>query len=204
MPAVTSRIGGTPTRRIAEFPAMPTTKGSCSVPSPRSPVSGPVAGRAAKGMRFRVRTFHAQVACSYGLRRDSEFDRSWLPEVRPKQSPQSAEISVRAPFLQFFPCSPSVTRSVLFPRPAALRCSASFATANALRVWVSNNKFPAQHARGCGPADEISCRSLRRKHISALGAGHLTSLRARVSRVKSGQKPTWRKSSWHSTKTASA
>jgi hypothetical protein len=51
---------------------------------------------------------------------------------------------------------------------------------------------------------EISCRSLRRKHISALGAGHLTSLRARVSRVKSGQKPTWRKSSWHSTKTPSA
>ena len=118
--------------------------------------------------------------------------------------PSLRTVSVRAPFLQFFPCSPSVTRSVLVPRPAALRCSASFATANALRVWVSSNKFPAQHARGCGPADEISCRTLHRKHISALGAGHLTSLRARVSRGSSGQKPTWRKSSWHSTKTASA
>ncbi len=69
----------------------------------------------------------------------------------------------------------------------------------ALRVWVSNNKFLAQRARS-----EISCRSLRRKHISALGAGHLASLRARVSRGSSGQKPTWRKSSWHFTKTPSA
>ena len=64
MPAVTSRIGGTPTRRIAEFLVMPTTKGSCYVPSPRSPLSGTVAGWAAKGMRFCVRALHSLVACS--------------------------------------------------------------------------------------------------------------------------------------------
>jgi len=49
---------------------------------------------------------------------------------------------------------------------------------------------------------EISCRSLRRKHISALGAGHLTSLRARVSRRQSGQIQTGEKQ-WHSTETMS-
>ena len=61
-----------------------------------------------------------------------------------------------------------------------------------------------QQISGAKNTLEICCRSLRRKHISALGAGHLTSLRAGVSRGSSGQKPTWRKSSWHSTKTPSA
>ncbi len=115
------------------------------------------------------------------------------------QSPQSAEISVRAPFLRFFPALP---RSLARCWSRARR--RFDVLLQALRVWVSSNKSPAQHARGCGPADEISCRSLRRKHISALGAGHLASLRARVSRGSSGQKPTWRKSSWYFTKTPSA
>lgn|GEM_PF-6669012 len=43
-------------------------------------------------------------------------------------------------------------------------------------------------------------RSLRRKHISTLGAGHLASLRAGVSRGQSGQIQTG-EMTWHSTKT---
>jgi hypothetical protein len=199
MPTVTNF----PMRRIAELLAMPTTKGSCSVPPPLSPVSGLLLGWLQRECGFAcVHCTRWLLVALDGGETENLIVGGCLKCVL--QSPWSAEILVRAPFLQFFPCSPSVTRSVLFPRPAALRCSASFATANALRVWVSNNKFPAQHARGCGPADEISRRSLRRKHISALGAGHLTSLRARVSRGSSGQKPIWRKSSWHSTKTPSA
>ena len=141
MPTVTSRIGGTPTRRIAELLAMLTTDRSCYVPSPRSPVSGPVAGRAANGMRLRVRALHTLVSCSSRRRRDRGLDRWRLPALRPEAVAQSAEISVRAPFLQFFPCSPSVTRSVLFPRPAARRVSASLAMASALRVSVSRKSF---------------------------------------------------------------
>ena len=49
---------------------------------------------------------------------------------------------------------------------------------------------------------KIFLRSLRRKHISALGAGHLTSLRARVSRRQFGQIQTGEKQ-WHSTETTS-
>ncbi len=88
MPAVTSRIDGTPTRRIAELLAMPTTDGSCCVPSPQSPISDPVAGRSAEGMRFCVRALHALVGCSSGLRRSREFDRWRLPEMRPEQPPR--------------------------------------------------------------------------------------------------------------------
>ena len=78
MPAVTSRIGDIPMRRIAELLAIPTTDGSCYVPSRRSPVSGPVAGQATNGMRFRVRALHALVSCSSGWRRNKELDRWWF------------------------------------------------------------------------------------------------------------------------------
>ena len=193
-PAVTGRICGIPLRLVAELLAMPTTDGNCCVLSPQSLVSGPVAGQAAKGMRFRVRALHALVGCSSGLRRDRRFADLRFSEVRPEQSPQSAEISVQAPFLRFFPALP---RSLARCWSRARR--RFDVLLQALRVWVSSNKFLAQRARS-----EISCRSLRRKHISALGAGHLASLRARVSRGSSGQKPTWRKSSWYFTKTPSA
>ena len=136
---MTGRIGGTPTRRIAELLAMPTTKGSCYVPSPRSPLSGPFAGRAAKGMRFRVRALHALVACSLdGSEAENWIVGGFLQCVL--QSSQSAEISVRAPFLQFFPCSPSVTRSVLVPRPAARRCSASSPSGLGFQQQISRAK----------------------------------------------------------------
>jgi hypothetical protein len=78
MPAVTSRIGGTPMWRIAELLTLPTPNGSCYVPSPWSPVSGPVAGQATNGMRFRVRALHALVSCSSGWRRNKELDRWWF------------------------------------------------------------------------------------------------------------------------------
>ena len=193
MPAVTNF----PMRRIAEFLALQAADRSCCVSSPRSPVFDPVAGWAAKGMRFCLRALHALVVCSFGGRRDSGFDRSWFPEVRLEQSPWSAEISVRAPFLQFFPCSPSVTRSVLFPRPAARRVSASLAKASALRVSVSRKSF-VQRTQKHFPDPP------KKTPLGTWERGTLASLRARVSRGSSGQKPTWRKSSWHSTKTPSA
>ena len=99
----------------------------------------------------------------------------------------------KAPSLPYFPCSPSVTRFSACPAP----CGTSmfcFGYA-ALPVWVSKQKSRQR-------TGEIFLRSLRRKHISALGAGHLASLRARVSRGQSGQIQTG-EMTWHSTKTKS-
>ena len=67
----------------------------------------------------------------------------------------------------------------------------------ALRVWVSNNKFPAQRTRWkflAGPSTESTSRPWER--------GTLASLRARVSRRQSGQIQTGEKQ-WHSTETTS-
>ncbi len=189
---------------------MPTTKGSRCVPSHLSPVSGPVAGRAANEMRFCVRAFHSLAACRLdGGEAEGSPVGGGLQCVLSSR-PSLRTVSVRAPFLQFFPCSPSVTRSVLFPRPAGT-ARLCFTDCGA---WVSRNGkmvAPQPVPFGFRFPENLLCKE-RKKHFPdppkkrrlPLGAGHLASLRARVSRVKSGQKPTWRKSSWHSTKTASA
>ena len=119
-------------------------------------------------------------------------------------------VSVRSPLLQFFPCTSSVTRSVDSPRPAgtARLCFTSCG------AWVSRNRkmvAPQPVPYGFRFPENLLCIE-RKKHFPdppkkrrlPLGAGHLASLRARVSRCSSGQKPTWRKTSWHSTKTPSA
>jgi hypothetical protein len=96
------------------------------------------------------------------------------------------------------PHHPSTQRSRAGdPDSAAHRCSASFATANALRVWASSNKFPAQRTRWkflAGASAESTSRPWER--------GTLASLRARVSRRQSGQIQTG-EMTWHSTKTKS-
>ena len=210
MPAVTSRMGGTPMRLVAELLAMPTTDRSCYVPSPRSPVSGPISGRAAKGMRFCVRTLHALVRCSLDGGETEGSPVGGCLQCVLSSRPSLRTVSARAPFLQFFPCSPSVTRSVLFPRPAGT-ARLCFTDCGA---WVSRNGkmvAPQPVPYGFRFPENLLCIE-RKKHFPdppkkrrlPLGAGHLASLRARVSRCSSGQKPTWRKTSWHSTKTPSA
>jgi hypothetical protein len=120
----------------------------------------------------------------------------WL-RWRPYRDTLQKERFRREPSLPYFPCSPSVTRSVLVPRPAARRCSASPLRAPCGSGFPNKNLPSAAALTG-----EIFLRSLRRKHISALGAGHLTSLRAGVSRGQSGQIQTGEQR-WHSTKTTS-
>ena len=68
----------------------------------------------------------------------------------------------RAPILPYFPCFPSVTRSVLIPRPAARRVSAS-----------------ASPPRGFRLSENLLCKerkkdfpNLPKKRRLALGAGH--------------------------------
>ena len=205
MPAVTNF----PMRRIAEFLALQAADRSCCVSSPRSPVFDPVAGWAAKGMRFCLRALHALVVCSSGWRRDREFDRWRFPAVRLAVAPVCGDFCTSAipPVFSLLSLGHSLGA---FPAPCG-NCAALLhrlrrivfqkrkdgcAAACALRVSVSRKSF-VQRTQKHFPDPP-------KKRRLPLGAGHLASLRARVSRGSSGQKPTWRKSSWHSTKTASA
>jgi len=225
MPAMTNRIDGTPIRRIAEFLALPTTSENCCVPSPLSPISGPIARQAANGMRFCVRAIHALVACSYGRRRGRMFVGWQLPKMRPEQSPRLADsfgTSAIPPVfslhflghsLGVFPAPhhPTTQRPRVGDPDSAGTARLCFTSCGA---WVSRNGkmvAPQPVPYGFRFPENLLCKE-RKKHFPdppkkrrlPLGAGHLTSLRARVSRCSSGQKPTWRKSSWHSTKIASA
>ena len=207
MSAMTSSIVGVPIRRFAELPAMPTTFESCCMLSSLSPTSGPISGQAANKMRDRVRAIHALVVCSFGWQRDRGFDNLLEPAARPEPSAPVADnfgTSAIPPVFSLLsldhslgavpaPHHPSTHKSCAGdPDSAALRCSASSPSGLGFQQQISRAKNTL----------EISCRSLRRKHISALGAGHLTSLRARVSRRQSGQIQTGEKQ-WHSTETTS-
>ncbi len=110
------------------------------------------------------------------------------------------------------PAFPRSLASVLIPRPAAL---AALLRCAALRVWVSKQKSPAQHARGCGPecgrdfsSEPPQKARLRPWERGTLPPQHaqnvcrgprdLASLRARVSRGQSGQIQSGEKQ-WHFT-----
>jgi hypothetical protein len=106
-------------------------------------------------------------------------------------------ISAKRHFSRIFPAHPRSLASALIPRPAARRCSAS-----SLRTPFGSG-FPKKNLPAAlALAGGIFLRSLRRKHISALGVGRLASLRARVFRGQSGQIQTGEEQ-WHSTKTRS-
>ena len=113
-----------------------------------------------------------------------------------------AGVSVERHLSRIFPAHPRSLASVLTPRPATLRCSAS-ATPPYGSGFPNKNLPRKMRAAAAQSAGEIFLRSLRRKHISALGAGHLASLRAGVSRGQSGQIQTG-EMTWHSTKTTSS
>ena len=126
------------------------------------------------------------------------------------QSPQSAEISVRAPFLRVSALLSLGHSLGAVPAPGG---TARLCFTDCGALFFKNRKLVAPQSvpYGFRFPENLLCKE-RKKHFPdppkkrrlPLGAGHLTSLRARVSRCSSGQKPTWRKSSWHSTKTPSA
>ena len=183
---------------------MPTTDESCCVPSPQSPVSGPVAGRAAKGMRFRVRTLHALVRCSL----DGGETENWIVGGFLQcilQSPQSAEISVRAPFLRVSALLSLGHSLGAVPAPGG---TARLCFTDCGALFFKNRKLVAPQSvpYGFRFPENLLCKE-RKKHFpdppkkTPLGTwerGTLASLRARVSRRQSGQIQTGEKQ-WHST-----
>jgi hypothetical protein len=87
----------------------------------------------------------------------------------------------RAPILPYFPCLPSVTRSVLIPRPSARRCSAS--AAPPCGSGFPNKNLPAAAALRA----RFFFGASQKAHLGTWERGTLASLRARVSRGQSGQ-----------------
>ena len=101
----------------------------------------------------------------------------------------------RAPSLPYFPCSPSVTRFGAYPAPCGTaRLCFGFA---ALRVTAFRKSLCKEQRR------KKIFRTFRKSAAWHLGAGHLASLRAGVSRGQSGQTQTG-EMTWHSTKTTSS
>ncbi len=121
---------------------------------------------------------------------------AWLRR-RPYTDALQKGVSRKRHLSRIFPAHP---RSLARCLSRALRHSAFCFGCAALRVWVSKEKISLRlrplRAR-------FFLRSLRRKtRLRHLGAGHLPSLRARVSRGQSGQIQTG-EMTWHSTKTKS-
>jgi hypothetical protein len=99
----------------------------------------------------------------------------------------------RAPILPYFPCSPSVTRSMLYPRPAARRVSASASPPSRVSVF----------SKSCVQRTQKDFPNLPKKTPLGLGSGAHSRRFAQEcpegtpGKYKQGEKQ------WHSTKTRS-
>ena len=177
------------------FPALTDSSGrSRNLSSIQSPRYRPFAWQRAEfdAMRSRVRPTHA-LFLQPGTRRANNYRPDAIVRLQPHtlyRHPFNRR-SCRAPILPYFPCSPSATRSVLLPRPAARRGSAS----------------PLRTPCGFRLSENLLCkerqnifRTFRKSAAGPWERGTLASLRAGVSRGQSGQIQTGEKQ-WHSTPT---
>jgi hypothetical protein len=112
---------------------------------------------------------------------------TWLHRHPERRRVLQSSVSVKRHLSCIFPAHPRSLASVLIPRPAARRVSAFTAFRKSFRQNSAQD------------ADEKIFRTFRKSAAWHLGAGHLASLRARVSRGQSGQ--IQGETQWHSTKT---
>ena len=110
---------------------------------------------------------------------------------------------------RIFPAHPRSLASVLTPRPAARRVSASASHPSRSKADLPGTPFAALWVTAfrkslCKKQERKKIfRTFRKSAAWHLGAGHLASLRAGVSRGQSGQIQTG-EMTWHSTKTTSS
>lgn len=114
---------------------------------------------------------------------------------RPYRDALQTSVSIERQFSPIPLSSPRSLALVLIPRPAARRVSASPLRAPC-GFRLSEKLFCEDHRK------EKGFLNLPKKRRLTLGAGHLASLRARVSRGQSGQIQTG-EMTWNSTKTKS-
>ena len=194
MPAITNF----PMRLVAELLAMPTTKGSCYVSSPRSPVSGSVAGRPANGMRFCVRALHALVGCSCEWRRDSRFADLRLSKVRLAVAPVCGDFgtSTIPPVFSLLSLGHSLG-AVPAPGGASMFCFVRHSERpSGLGFQQQISRATCARLRSCGR--NFLPEPPQKAHLGlGSGAPHVASRKSVPRKFRA--KPTWRKSSWHST-----
>jgi hypothetical protein len=115
---------------------------------------------------------------------------------RPYRDALQTSVYLERQFSHIFPVLPSVTRFGATPAPCGT-ARLCFDLTGALRVSAFRKSFlrrPQKRKRFSEPSEKDAAWHL--------GAGHLASLRARVSRGQSGQIQTGEKQ-WHSTRTKS-
>ena len=118
-------------------------------------------------------------------------------------------VSVEHHLSRIFPAHPRSLASVLTPRPAARRVSASASHPSRSKADLPGTPFAALRVtafrKSFGKKQERKkiFQTFRKSAAWHLGAGHLASLRAGVSRGQSGQIQTG-EMTWHSTKTTSS
>ncbi len=157
-----------------------------STPSPKDRVFAGGCAEASAEPSGAVRPLSAFAAVLDGQRTQRSV--CCLVATASLYSHPSGECFHRAPILPYFPCSPSVTRLGADPAPCG----------NGAPCFFGIQKiFSANLRTERGRKDFPNLPKMRRL---ALGAGHLASLRARVSRGQSGQTQTG-EMTWHSTKT---
>ena len=125
------------------------------------------------------------------------------------QWPLQKGVSVEHHLSRIFPAHPRSLASVLTPRPAARRVSASAFHPSRSKADLPGTPFAARWVTAfrkslCKEQERKKIfRTFRKSAAWHLGAGHLASLRAGVSRGQSGQIQTG-EMTWHSTKTTSS
>jgi hypothetical protein len=162
---------------------------SCSLPSTPSPKDRSFAWRRAEKSVGPFGAVHPRPAWMAGPNgQRTQRGLCCLDATASLYRRPSAGCFHRAPSLPYFPCSPSVTRLGAIPAPcgSARLC---FGLSAALRVSAFRKSF-------CNERKKIF-RTFRKSAAWHLGAGHLASLRARVSRGHSGQIQTGEKR-WNS------
>jgi hypothetical protein len=117
---------------------------------------------------------------------------------RPVRRASSEGVSIERHLSRIFPAFPRSLASVLIPRPAARRGSASAYAALRVSAFKKSFRLFPQRAR-----KEKIFRTFRKSAAWPWERGTLASLRARVSRGNFGQIQTGEKQ-WHSTKTKSS
>ncbi len=175
--------------------------GPCSSPSTPSPKTRFFVWRDAKNDAGHRQLWftHALLLQPDWLQKTGDGSTVIRLHRRPQRHRILQGVSIERHLSRIFPARPRSLASVLIPRPAALGVLLRPCGRPSGLGFQIKNLLWLRPLRG----EIFSSEPPQKDTPSTLGAGHLASLRARVSRGQSGQIQTGEKQ-WHSTKTTSS